>query len=389
METLGSRWLELISCDDRARKEDLFKKSRDSSLDKSKVRLFGNDVEKQTTTRFADEIRLEPTVVRVGHRSFDRQYVIADHRLMDTPRPDLWRARIPGQVFLSELHSVPLRTGPGLSFSNLIPSEGFFKGSEGGRLAPMYNPDGTSNAAPGLLEALSAELGLDVSVEDLMAYVAGVVAHSAYTTTFEQELQTPGVRVPLTRDPELWRQSVDLGQEVLWLHTFGQEFAGAGRGKSVVTSSPHQVKYLAAVKQLDDHYSYDPVSQTLSFGGGSWGPVPPQVMEYNTAGKKTVNAWFSYRKKSPVGKKTSPLDNIVATYWHADWSIELTELLTVLAHLVSLEPRQEELLSQIIAADHVTLTDLEQHHGVTWAQTRNDRLPSISLASATADGHLF
>lgn len=388
VETLESRWLELISCDERSRKESLFKKSRDSSLDKSKVPLFGSDVEKHTTKRFADEIRLEPTVVRVGHRSFDRQYVIADHRLMDTPRPDLWRARIPGQIFLSELHSSSLRTGPGVSFSSLIPSEHYFRGSEGGRLAPMYHPDGTPNTTPGLLEGLSSGLGLEVSVEDLMSYIASTVAHSAYTTTFEQELQTPGVRVPLTKDPELWRQSVELGQEVLWLHTFGQEFSGAGRGKNALVNSPHQVKYLSAVKQLDDDYSYDPVTQTLNFGGGSWGPVPPQVMEYNTAGKKTVNAWFSYRKKSPVGKKTSPLDDIVATYWHAEWSVELAELLTVLAHLVSLEPRQEELLSQIIAADHLTLSDLEER-GVAWAKTRTDRSPNISLASAPTDGHLF
>lgn len=223
-------------------------------------------------------------------------------------------------------------------------------------------------------------------VEDLMAYVACTVSHGGYTETFKQELQTPGVRVPLTKDPELWRQSVELGHEVLWLHTFGQAFAD-GRAKNVL-SGPHQVKYLSAVKQLDDEYSYDPVTQTLNFGGGSWGPVPPQVMEYNTGGKKTVNAWFSYRKKTPVGKKTSPLDRINATYWDADWSTELAELLTVLAHLVSLEPRQEELLSQIIATDHFTRNELEEL-GVKLAKTRADRTPSISLDSAAADGHLF
>lgn len=387
-DTLTSRWLELISCDDRTRKAELFKETSDSSLDKSKLPLFGDDVDKQTTKRFADEIRLEPTLIRVGHRSFDRQYVIADHRLLDRPRPDLWHARIPGQVFLSELHSVSLRSGPGVSFTHLIPSEGFFKGSEGGRVAPMYHPDGTSNAAPGLLEGLSSALGLDVSIEDLMAYIAGTVAHSAYTRTFEQELQTPGVRVPLTKDPDLWQQSVEVGQEVLWLHTFGQEFTSAKRTTNVLAENPHKVKYLSAVKQLDEDYTYSPATQTLSFGGGSWGPVPPEVMEYNTAGKKTVNAWFSYRKKTPVGKKTSPLDGINATHWDADWSTELAELLTVLAHLVSLEPRQEELLSQIVAADHFTLKEL-QEMGMTRAKSRADRAPRISLESAAAAGHLF
>lgn len=386
VETLTSRWLEVVSCDDRARKEELFKKSRDSSLDKSKLPLFGKDVEQETTKRFADEIRLEPTVVQVGHRSFDRQYVIADHRLLDMPRPDLWRARIPGQVFLSELHTSSLRTGPGISFSGLIPSQHHFRGSQGGRVAAMYHPDGSPNTLSGLLDALSSELGIDVKVEDLMAYVACTVSHNAYTATFAEELQTPGVRVPLTKDAELWRQSVEVGQEVLWLHTYGLAF-GAKRGNNVLSGSAHQVKYLTAVKHLDDEFTYNPVTQTLSFGGGSWGPVPPQVMEYNTDGKKTVNAWFSYRKKSPVGKKTSPLDNISPTYWDADWSTELAELLTVLAHLVSLESRQEELLGKIIAADHITRIDLEAG-GVKWP-VRAERTASLSLESAADSGHLF
>lgn len=388
VETLTSRWMELISSDDKARKATLFKETSDSSLMKSKLPLFGSDVERQTTKRIADEIRFEPTVVRVGHRSFDRQYVIADHRLMDRPRPDLWQARLPNQIFLSELHTSTLRTGPGVSFSSLIPSEHFFRGSEGGRLAPIYHPDGTANTTPGLLEALSSHFGVPVSVEDLAAYIASTVAHSPYTATFGTELQTPGVRVPLTKDPELWRQSVEVGKEVLWLHTFGQRFAGQGRSQSVLSASPHRVRYLSTVERLDDEYSYDALTQTLSFGGGSWGPVSPQVMEYNTAGKPTVGAWFSYRKKAPVGKKTSPLDSIVATYWHPEWSTELTELLTALTHLISLEPRQEELLSQVIASDHFTVDELKSL-GVTPGTDRSSRSPRLSLSSEFSDESLF
>ncbi len=53
----------------------------------------------------------------------------------------------------------------------------------------------------------------------MLAYVAGVVAHPAYAQRFLEELQVPGVRVPLTADRVLWNEAVRLGREVLWLHT--------------------------------------------------------------------------------------------------------------------------------------------------------------------------
>ena len=46
-----------------------------------------------------------PVPVRIGYRSFDRQWVLPDARLMDMPRRDLWAARIPGQVFTIEQYS--------------------------------------------------------------------------------------------------------------------------------------------------------------------------------------------------------------------------------------------------------------------------------------------
>ncbi|MFF0291368.1 type ISP restriction/modification enzyme [Streptomyces sp. NPDC005262] len=75
----------------------------------------------------------------------------------------------------------------------------------------------------GLLRYLAGALGLDkVTVRDLTAYAMAVAGHSAFTEYFAEELLTPGVRLPLTRDPELWSEAVRIGHEFLWAATYGE-----------------------------------------------------------------------------------------------------------------------------------------------------------------------
>lgn len=390
VETLQSRWHGLVACTEPIRKAELFKKSRDSSLEKSRVPLPGTDTERHTQTPLRDELRQLPTILQIGHRSFDRQYVIADSRLLDMPRPDLWRARIQGQIFAIELHSVPLRSGPGVVFSDLIPSNGYFKGSEGGRTGPMLHPDGSLNAAPGLLELLNSDLSDGKPENSLFPYMAGVVSHPGFTQTFSQELKTPGIRIPLTKDPGLWQEANEVGKEVLWLQTYGSAYRddALGRGRSVLTGTEFTAIYLTGVKSLEDEWTYNAITQTVHFGGGSWGPVLPGAVDYNTGGKKTINAWFSYRKKNPVGLKTSPLDIIAAEKWDPTWSEELAELLTVLNRLTSLEVRQMALLEAITAGPVYSRDELTKA-GVQWPTKKNDRQVKRSVAVAEAQGQMF
>ena len=96
----------------------------------------------------------EPRPVRVGYRSFDRQWILPDSRLMEMPRPDLWAARVPGQVFVIEQHVQEISDGPGIVVSALIPDFHYFN-VRGGRTLPFLHPDETPNLAPGLTTALS------------------------------------------------------------------------------------------------------------------------------------------------------------------------------------------------------------------------------------------
>ena len=173
---------------------------------------------------------MEP-LVSVGFRAFDRHKLIADPRLIHRARDGLWAARRPEQVYVVELHTGKLRPGPALTFFADVPDFHAFKGSEGGRTLPALHPNGEANVASGLAGALSVLMGVTVAAGDLLPYIAAVTAHPHYRLKFVAELNTPGVRVPLTRDVNLWEEAVALGRELIWAQTFA-------RALRTVTSGP-------------------------------------------------------------------------------------------------------------------------------------------------------
>lgn len=386
---LERRWRALATEPDRDRRAELFKSTRDSSLTKGKVPLEGAATASPSLMQAMDDT---PKTARVGYRSFDRQWVISDSRVMDTARPDLWAAHAPGQVYVVEQHSKPISEGPGLVFSALIPDMDHFKGSEGGRVLPLRHPDGQPNLAPGLLDALGRHLEDAVSAEDLLAYVAAVVSHPGFTDLFEDELTTPGVRVPLTSERALWDRAVAIGRQVVWLHTYGSSFADDANGRPLDSvryerGDERQPLNTAAVADMPEVLSYDAETREVRLGAGSWGPVDQSVFDYAVGGKNVIKSWFNYRKRIPGGKKTSPLDHINVEEWPTDWSVELTDLLTVLTRLVVLEPDQAELLERVMAGPLMTITELAEH-GVRWPTLKADRKPRYSVVS-TPDTLVF
>lgn len=234
VDILDRRWRRLVGEEDLDERRRLFKESRDATLDAEKKPLPGPGTH-QFTTPFRREAGRSPTPVRVGYRSFDRQWLVPDSRLLHGPSPPLWQARIPCQVFVVEQHSKPISDGPGIVLSALIPDMDHFN-NRGGRVLPLLHPGGRPNLAPGLLDALATLVGGDlfegsVAALDLLAYLAAVVAHPAYTETFADELTTPGIRVPVTGDPALWEQAVTLGRDVVWAQNYGESCADAALGR--------------------------------------------------------------------------------------------------------------------------------------------------------------
>lgn len=387
-ETLRRRWHSLLGESDHTIQSKMFKEGRDATMDKGKQPLPGSDTHRSSASSLRLDHVTKPHPVRVGYRSFDRQWVLPDSRLMDMPRPNLWAARIPGQVFVSELHTETIGPGPGIVFTALIPDFHHFKGSGGGRVLPYLHPDGTPNIALGLAAALSTSLGRDVSDANVLAYIAALVAHPAYTHTFADELTTPGIRVPFAADPGLWAEAVKLGEQVIWLHTYGAVFAGQGRPRDNVRLSagdPRQPLCTKAISSIPKSFSYDTVGSALVIGDGEFAPVLAEVTKYTVGGRNIFKSWFDYRKKEPGGRRVSDLDHLYPAEWDPDWTGEAIDLLTVLTRLVELEPAQADLLTRVLSGNFLA-TDYLAAMGVRWPTSPQDRAPRFSYQSLSPAG---
>lgn len=368
-DILEARLRDLVSEPNHALKSAKFGEGRDASLSRKKEPLPGDDVEKDTRTPFNDVVMItDPKIVRVGYRAFDRQWLIADKRLLIQPSPNLWHGRIPRQLYVIELHSEFPRSGPALAFSALIPDVHFFRGSGGGRALPMLHPDGSANVAPGLLTYLANQYAHDVSDDELVAYIAAVCSHPGFVRRFDEELHTPGVRVPLTTSYDLWVQAVALGRHVIWLHTYGQSGAHPDglaqiRDTAAAIPLPKYEKPVGTTMPADS--SYDASTSEFKLGAGVWSGVSQEVREYTVGGANVVDSWVGYRLERPRGRRPTPLDKMNVTAWPSDWSIEFTDLLSVLTQLIELEQPQDELLTEVLAGDVFTYADL-QTAGVSW-----------------------
>ncbi|MER7970226.1 type ISP restriction/modification enzyme [Streptomyces sp. NPDC096080] len=360
-EVLRRRWARLVRESDPAEKAILFKETRDRTLRSPREPLPDRPAH---TVAIGQEEATTPELVRIGFRSFDRQFLIADNRVLDYPRPDLWASLRPDQIFLNHQSSHSIDSGPALVATHLLPDTHHFNG-RGGRVLPLLHPDGSANVTTGLLAHLAERLGLArVTVHDLAAYALAVAGHGGFTARFTEELLTPGVRLPLTRERELWETAVALGRELLWISTYGERHAdpSAGRTRGDVrfaVEDERRVKYLRHVGDvLPERMRYDAASLTLHLGEAAFAPVPEAVWRYDVGGMGVLGKWFGYRKAAPTSKRTSPLDDIHVEDWPQEWTGELIELVSALRRLTDLAPAQDRLLSDILAADLITMTEL-------------------------------
>ncbi|MFC7012350.1 type ISP restriction/modification enzyme [Streptomyces viridiviolaceus] len=362
-EVLERRWRRLVEAPAEA-KAALMKSTRDRRPDKLEPPLPGQQ-EKGT---LAAEKETVPVIARYGRMTFDRQYIIADRRVIDRPRPALWFAHNDRrQVYLSELHTESSRPGPAVSFTALLPDVHHFKGTEGGRIAPLYRhphlPE--PNVTPGLLQLLTKTHGVTVTGEDLFAYIAGIAGHSGYTRRFAAYLAERGARIPLTRDSALWSEVVEVGRRTVWIHTYGQRFAShhhdSPPGPTPRLPPAEQPECIVAIGEnegLPDSISYDATTQTLTVGTGSIRPVTPEVWDYRIGGVQVIRKWFSFRKRKPDVERQTPLNDILPPTWPSRWTLDLLDLINALGLLVALEPRQAQLLDAVSNRPLITIDDL-------------------------------
>lgn len=373
---LQERWAELIEGNNLEVRAERFKETRDTKITEGKKPLPGKDTFQGSLESLNDQIAREfipdtPNIVPVGYRSFDRQYILADARLADMPRPKLWEHRVPEQIFIVEQHSRHPKAGPGLYISSLIPDMNSFKGSEGGRTHPTLTIGGIPNLTESAAQMLRERFGADAP-GDLVYYLAALTGHPGYVRTFDEPLQQAGIRVPLTADPALWERAVQLGKQVVWLHTYGVRGEPLP-GMKYLHQIPEGADYVLPTPTVDmgrtmpekkPSFSPDPVDSlskeennpimgTVSFGRARCENVEKRVFDYTVGGNQVLGLWAKYRLKKPIVRQSSPLDEIVQREWPETWSEEYERLLYTLTHLVHLEPAQEKLLDEVLAGEQI------------------------------------
>ena len=314
-----------------------------------------------------------PRPLRYGMRSFDRQWILPDARLINQPNPTLWERHSDRQVYLTSLMAHSPSSGPPITFTALVPDLHHYKGSFGGRVFPLWaNADATvPNTPAALLDHLTKALGHSVTPEDHMAWIAGIAAHPAFTARFKADLIRPGLRVPLTADAALWDEGLRLGRRIIWLHAYGTRYADPADGRPAgaprIPGGP-TIPAGGAIPcdpaRFPKELRYEPPLRRLHVGAGHVDGVAPEVAAYEVSGKTILTQWFSYRcadrTRPLIGDKRppSPLDRLRPDGWPAEYTADLIDLLHVLTGLVALEEAQADLLDRVMDRPLIDVTDV-------------------------------
>jgi hypothetical protein len=314
------------------------------------------------------------TPTRYGFRSFDRQWIIPDNRLLNQPNPTLWVAHSDQQIYLTVPHDRTPTNGPALTITSLIPDLHHYAG-RGGRVFPLWADTAAtqSNVQLDKLPVLYKAYGTPIAAEDLFAYIAAVASQPRYTARFAADLVQPGLRIPITADPALFAEAAKLGREVVWLHTFGERFVAPAeerprRAPRLPESDRPHVPAEGAIppdaSAMPEIMTYNAVTRRLHVGAGYVDNVSPKVWAYEVSGKHVLTHWFSYRgrdrSRPMIGDRRppSPLGDIQPEGWLSEYTTELLNVLNVLGRLVALEPRQADLLDRICAGATISIDDL-------------------------------
>jgi hypothetical protein len=329
-EVLRERWRYLLSLPpiDRAQ---VFGPTRDRDI----ACRPPNIVTGERLTALEDLGRDSPCVepIRYAYRSFDRHWVLPDARLGDFMRPRLWRAAGPKQVFLTTMLTNVLGAGPAVVATGYVPDLDHFRGSFGARgVIPLWCD--AAARQPNVNQCLLARLGIEAGSPALMAYCYALLSARGYTRRFQEELRTPGPRVPLTRRGDLFRRAVVMGDALLELHTYRRVQVG-------------QARCLVDIGEpFPDRYSYDATNETLLIGDGVIGPISSEIWEYAVSGYRVIAGWLRHRV---ARRGQSPLDRIKPQRWTVDLTREILELIWLVEATLDQEHEQEVLLDEVVS----------------------------------------
>ena len=370
---LQQRWRVLLSQPPKERSR-WFRETGDRKVRREQPRLIEMGSDPAIATLNADAPT--PQIVPYAYRSFDRQYILRDARLGDRSRPVLHRVHSSQQLYMTSLLTAVLGLGPAAVATATIPDLHHFCGRGAKDVILLWRDvDATEpNVTGGLLEAVSAIHGVQVSAERLFAYAYGILSQPEYVRRFWDELELPPPRLPITKDPEISARVADHGERLLHLHTY----RSVPQGEARCTIS-------VSLDEYPTGFQYDPGTKILRVGDGEFAPVDPAVWSYSVSGLQVVKSWLNYRKLVPSGRKSSDLDKIRPDRW--TFGEELLELLWLLEATLALEPEGAALLDEVCVSPLFSADDLptptnEERKPPTVAPHEGEQLGMVSEATS-------
>lgn len=389
VQSLERRWGQLVAAPTAA-KETLFhphlRGGKPGDKHSNKIVTVGLSGMPHSAKRVADETS-DISPQRYASRSFDRQWIIPDSRLINQPNPELWKGASAKQVFLTTVTATSPSNGPATTVTALIPDLDHYNG-RGGRVFPLWRDRAAtvSNIRPALLSAFETILGTQVSSEDVFAYIVAVTSNPSFTMRFHDDLSTHGLRVPLTTDQKTFKEAGDLGRLVVWLHSFGERMVDAKSGRPagpprLPVSRRPKIEKIGTIppdpSAMPDEISYEASARRLNVGAGFVDNVEPAVWRYEVSGKQVLVQWFSSRKRNrerPIigdRRQPSPLAVVQPDVWLAEYTTELLNVLNVLTWLVEIEPQQAELLDRVCAGPFITTERLVKAGGINPSEKKH------------------
>ena len=350
-DTLERRWRALLRAKDRAA---AFREDPDRRVDREYSVSLRERSDPKPIGRLPAGAPM-PEARRYAYRSFDRQYLIVDGRLLSRVRPPLWNSQSGSQIFLTGLLTKPLGPGPALTATALVPDLDHFSGRGGKDAIPLYRTAGTTepNLAPGLLDLLSTRYGREVDALAFAAYVYGILAHPAFAEQFTAHLDARVIRVPITKDKTLFDQVRSCGANLLWLHTYGERCVPDGEQPNPVP--PGAARCTEPIQSRNraypESFAYDARNGSLRVGSGAIEPVPAAVWDFKVSGLSVVRSWLNFRMARGGGRKSSSLDQIRPQRWSVAFTKELLELVWILEATIEGYEDQAKLFQRVVESE--------------------------------------
>ena len=213
-----------------------------------------------------------------------------------------------------------------------------------------------------LTEILANEVN-GKTAEEIFSYCSAILATPRYAELFNEELITPGPRIPISKRYEIFHKASTLGTKFIWLQTFGERWVSPNPCPNLRINGSAKIDnpICGEAEDYPDSYSYNPVDHTLKIGNGTIFNVRPEVYNYSQSGFKPVESWLRYRMKKRAGRAgkdttRSSLDTVRPQKW--TFTNELLELLWVIEGCVDLWPELEAVLNEVTQGPLISLDKL-------------------------------